>query len=180
MIDELYRQALVGDKSSEEKLFRYMTERFRLFVRRRVGNDKDAEDIVQNSMIAVAEKYKTLELRAKFSSWAYKVLEHKTLDYFGVRRRREARMTSVQEQTQTGVQLELDPDTKRELLVYLEQVGQANRRFARILNLHYHGFNSDEICEKLTINKNNFYVILSRARQMLNNCFTRKDAGDDE
>ena len=180
MIDSLYESASDGNKKSEEELFRYMTDRFRFFVRRRVGDIKDAEDIVQNALIAIAEKYRSIDYQTSFASWAYKVLEYKTLDYFRSRGRHEDKMKNVSEEIQTGHSLDIDLSTKGQMLDCLGKIGEANRRFARILNLHYQGYTSDEICQKLTISKSNFYVVLSRARSMLELCLEKGDVASHE
>ena len=43
-------------------------------------------------------------------------------------------------------------------------------RQARILNLVYQGYNTDEISEKLMIKPSNLYMILGRGRKMLRKC----------
>jgi DNA-directed RNA polymerase specialized sigma24 family protein len=63
-----------------------------------------------------------------------------------------------------------DPTAKMSLLNCLKEVGKANRRYARILNLHQIGFNRKEICAKLGINLQQSYLVMSRARAMLRQC----------
>jgi DNA-directed RNA polymerase specialized sigma24 family protein len=43
-------------------------------------------------------------------------------------------------------------------------------RYARALNLIHKGFKVPEICRKLNVNANHFYVILKRGRSMLKVC----------
>ena len=64
---------------------------------------------------------------------------------------------------------------KEQLLFCLERVGQSNRRYARILNLYYQGYTTDEVCLRLGINANHSYVALWRARSLLEICLEKGD-----
>jgi DNA-directed RNA polymerase specialized sigma24 family protein len=36
--------------------------------------------------------------------------------------------------------------------------------------MRYQGYNTEEICEKMGLSRNGIYILLSRARKMLENC----------
>jgi len=63
-----------------------------------------------------------------------------------------------------------NPNLRIKLLSCLSKITGANRRHARILNLSYQGFLADEICEKMSLTKNSFYIVLHRARKALELC----------
>jgi RNA polymerase sigma factor (sigma-70 family) len=174
-INSLHKKASEGDKASEQELFRYLSDRFRLLVQFKIRNTADSEDIVQNTLLTIANKYKDIDFRTSFAGWAFKVLENKIGDYFKVQRRRESRMDSNSEQIGTTASLELDSITKRQMLECLKKVGQANERFARILNLHYQGYTTDEVCRKMGMKRGYYYVVLSRARSILSACLEKGD-----
>ncbi|MCP4703685.1 MAG: hypothetical protein GY865_03665, partial [candidate division Zixibacteria bacterium] len=54
-----------------------------------------------------------------------------------------------------------------------------NRRHARILNLHFLGYTTEEICSRLEITKTNMYSLLSRARSMLELCLNKGSLRND-
>ena len=180
IIDKLYEKASGGDKVSERELFEYLTDRFRLFVQLRIKSRLDAEDIVQNALMTISGKYKNIEFQTSFAGWAYQVLQNKMRDYFKAQRRRDQKIESTDVQNQPTISQNLDETTRRQMLECLRKVGHANIRFSRILNLHYQGYSSDEICEKLKLKRNYFYVVLSRARVMLETCLEKGDVVDNE
>jgi hypothetical protein len=61
-------------------------------------------------------------------------------------------------------------DLKRQLLVCLKKLIKINPIYARAINFVHQGYKTREICEKLNITRNNFYVILTRGRHMLDTC----------
>jgi RNA polymerase sigma factor (sigma-70 family) len=130
--------------------------------------------------MTIASKYQNIDFRASFASWAYKVLENKMRDYFKTQHRHDSKFERVSEPIPTRVSQDLDPITRRQMLECLRKVGQANGRFARILNLHYQGYSTDEICRKLNLTQSYFYVVLSRARSMLAICIEKGDIADNE
>ena len=122
---------------------------------------------MQNALLTIANKYREIDFSRSFAGWAYRVLENKIGDYFKVQRRRESRLEKESEQAGITNSLELDSITKRQMLECLKKVGQANDRFARILNLHYQGYSTDEVCHRMDLKRGYYYVVLSRARSML-------------
>lgn len=179
-IDLLHKKASEGDSASEQELFRYLSDRFRLLVQLKIRNTADSEDIVQNTLLTIANKYKDIDFRTSFAGWAYKVLENKIGDYFKVQCRRESNLGGESEQLGTTSSPELESITKRQMLACLKKVGQANERFARILNLHYQGYTTGEVCQKMDLKRGYYYVVLSRARSMLSACLETGDIPDHE
>ena len=66
-----------------------------------------------------------------------------------------------------------DPDLKKQLIDCFKKISDTNLRHARIINLHYQGYTTEEICIKLNIKKNNAYVLLNRARTALEQCLEK-------
>jgi RNA polymerase sigma factor (sigma-70 family) len=164
---ELHLSARSGDKAAESQLFAVLSERFRAFAHHRVWNEDDAEELVQESLAVIAQEYRQLEVKTSFQAWAYKVLDNRILAY--IKRRKSGRLSSDEfvDQVQAA---DGDHDLRRKLLVCLRKVITANQRYGRMLNFGYQGFTVGEICERLQISRNNAYVILSRARSLLELC----------
>ena len=68
-----------------------------------------------------------------------------------------------------------DPALKERIRECFKRVHRYRQQHARILNLHFQGYSTDEICEKLRMSRNNFYVSLSRARSMLADCLREEN-----
>ena len=57
-INTLYQQASAGDSTAAEQLFCLLGVSYRMFVRHRVMNSQDCEEIVQDALTTIAEKYR--------------------------------------------------------------------------------------------------------------------------
>ena len=170
--NSLVTSARNGDTHAEEQLFGHLSVRFRRLATRRVGDVDDAEEIVQEALAAIAKDYKEIEYKRSFGAWAHKVLENRILNYFSTKKRREKhfeRNVTVKNST-LSTQAPAYYALIEKLLDCLRKIGKANIRYARILNLHHQGYSTTEIAEKLHITADNFYMILSRSRSLLQYC----------
>jgi len=170
--EKLLECARNGDRNAERVLFERLRARFGLFARQRVGSVDDAEDIVQDALKTVFEKYGTMEFETSFTGWAYQVLMNKILSHS-----RAARVHRERFRPEEGVDV-LGPVSEPGVLVIrlldcLRKLHTVNPRHARILNLNYQGFEVDEICRRLDLNRTNLYTILSRARAALQYCLDK-------
>ena len=170
-MDELLSRAREGDRKAEKELFQYLFVRFKTFAKRRIG-EGEAEDIAQEACLTVLQKYKAETFTKGFEAWAYGVLKMKIGNYMqGLRPRQKGLAPeSEADQTQKFASPAPDYDLKRKLIDCLKQLIKRNRLYARVLNFIYQGYKADEICQKLRIKVNNFYVILNRGRRLLRTC----------
>ena len=171
-LDNHYSKALTGDASAEKRLFEILSVRFGLVARSRIRNDQDADEAVQNALTVVFSEYKTAVMKSSFGAWAYTVLNNRVLTVFQARKRLADRtdVLTPSQETQTMVADDTDPDLIQQLLSCLQNISRGNIRYARILNLHYQGYQTREICSKLDITDNHMYVLLSRARSLMQEC----------
>ena len=170
-INELHQEAVTGDKTAENRLFQYLSERFEQFAHHRIWNAEDAEDIAQEALALIAREYKSIGFQASFAAWAYKVLDNKILGYIKKKKQRGDKVITVDDVRLIGdISININPELQSRLLDCLKKVGDSNRRHARILGLHYQGYGTEEICDRLQMTKNGFYITLSRARSMLEIC----------
>ncbi len=176
-INGLYHQVLTGDKDAVELMFSVLRVSFRLFVRHRIVNGQDGEEIVQDALTTIAEKYRSVQIESSFAGWAHQVLSNKILDYYKFKRVRSGVAASPEATEAESPDAVEDPTLKARLLDCLKRIHGANSFHARALNLHYQGYDTREICTKLGITPNNFYVMLSRARTMLRICLERGEIG---
>ena len=174
-IDELYNLVVSGDKKAEAELFSALADKFRLFAHRRVWNSKEAEDLVQNALIVVTEEYRQVQIETSFSAWAHKIMENRLLGYIQKRRREKGRNASEESFAYLAGSWVPDPTVKMKLLNCLKKIGSANRRYARILNLHQIGFSRKEVCQRIGMHLQQSYMVMSRARAMLRDCLDKGD-----
>ena len=174
-INALHEVARLGDQSAEKALFESLAVRFRLFVHQRIRNEEDGEDIVQDTLMAISREYGKLDIETSFAAWAYKVLNNRIMNHLRKNRTEQQRIHQMVEGENLASSANVDPLLEMKLVECLEKIAGVNRRYARILDLHYQGYTGDEVCDKLKIKRNHAYVILSRARSMLKMCLEKGD-----
>ena len=156
-----------------------MRESFGLFVQQKVSDEQDAEELVQEALLAIAERLDSIEIEVSFCAWCYRILENKLLNYYRSKRYRQERSAPSAEVESAAGTAELDPDIKRRLLECLRKVFEENPRRARVLNLHYQGFGVEDICRRLNLTRNGVYILLSRGRQLLKSCLEKGSRTDE-
>ena len=174
-INKLYKQACNNDSNAENQLFQILGESFGLFIQKRVWNKQDSEGIVQEAMLVIAQKYKTAEIKSDFVAWAYTILKYKLLDYIKRRGLRINTFKPAIPDMPRDLSYHPDPAFKLRLLGCLKKICRKNIRFARILNLNYQGFSIEDICARMNLTKSAFYVLLSRARNMMKTCINSEN-----
>jgi len=169
-LNGLFQAARTGDRAAENTLMQHLTVSFRLFTQHRLWSEPDTEEVVQDALLTIATKYRDVEIESSFAGWAYRVLQNKIMDYVKKRSTRRRLDEQWNRDGQERAAVTPDPDLRSRLIDCFRKLARRNSRHARILNLHYQGFASPEICRKLGITENNLYVLLSRARRALELC----------
>ena len=81
--------AQAGDRAALETLLRRHHDRLWALCRRLTGNHADAEDALQDALIAIARGIGRYDGRAAFTTWSYRVATNACLDELRRRRRRQ-------------------------------------------------------------------------------------------
>lgn len=84
-------EVLAGDVASFERIMRRYNQRMFRTVRSILGDDHEAEDVVQEAYVRAYEHLSQFAGRAKFSTWLTKIAVHEAL----ARRRRSARVEII-------------------------------------------------------------------------------------
>ena len=80
--------AQAGDRDALEALLRRHHDRWWALCRRLAGHHADAEDALQDALIAIARGIRRYDGRAAFTTWSYRVATNACLDELRRRRRR--------------------------------------------------------------------------------------------
>lgn len=90
-LKDLMVRGLDGDATAHRRLLVMLSERLRGFFRRRLGDAAaDAEDLVQETLMAIHTRRSTYDRRQPLEAWVYAVARHKLIDHF---RRAKVRAT---------------------------------------------------------------------------------------
>jgi RNA polymerase sigma factor (sigma-70 family) len=171
-MDDLLDRARGRDKEAEKQLLERLRVRFAVFAGHRIREKEDAEDAVQAALTIVSQKYKTMNFEKSFESWAYGILINMIKRHFEKKRRENEvfdRMSEFEEQSIANSTC-WDPVELMTLIECLRQIFKRNRRYALTLKYKRKGYDVTYICKRLRIKRNHFYVVLNRARAMLESC----------
>jgi RNA polymerase sigma-70 factor (ECF subfamily) len=84
--------ALAGDAPAYEALLRAIAPALRAYFRKRIGAAADdAEDLLQETLMAIHARRMSYDRRREFLPWAYAIARHKLIDYFRKRARQRVR-----------------------------------------------------------------------------------------
>src|SRR5215210_7923575 len=113
---EVTNQILARARAGDEDAFRELTDPYRrelqLHVYRMVGSAQDAEDLLQETLLAAWRSLEQFEGRASVRAWLYRIATNRSLDALRASRRRpEAlqRMTGMPEPTRRSEPIWLEP-----------------------------------------------------------------------
>ena len=151
------------------------------------GNQEDALDAAQETLVTLARRVRDFQFRSRFSSWVYRIAVNAAID---IRRRRiDAPRGGVQ--TKIGNEIEFlaefqaedtttDPAQNVLRSEARDQVRQAlgciNPRFSGLLTLRYvEGLTYDEISETLECSLGTVKSRLNRAHSALRDFLERRD-----
>ena len=80
--------AQAGDRDALDALLRRHHDRLWRLCRRVVGNDADAQDALQDALVAIARGIRRFDGRSAFGTWSYRVATNACLDELRRRQRR--------------------------------------------------------------------------------------------
>jgi RNA polymerase sigma-70 factor (TIGR02960 family) len=107
-------QTLASARGGDEAAFRELTDPYRrelqLHIYRIVGSAQDAEDLLQETLLAAWRGLAGFEERASIRAWLYRIATNRSLDVLRAsRRRHESRMTEMPEPTRYAEPIWLQP-----------------------------------------------------------------------
>jgi RNA polymerase sigma-70 factor (TIGR02960 family) len=109
------KQILVRARAGDEYAFRDLTDPYRrelqLHIYRILGSAQDAEDLLQETLLAAWRGLQQFEGRASVRAWLYRIATNRSLDALRANRRRpeSQRMTEVPEPTRRAERMWLEP-----------------------------------------------------------------------
>jgi RNA polymerase sigma factor (sigma-70 family) len=166
-IEDLLIKATAGNETAENELFSKLHARFLNIAQHRIwsptsDNRKEAEDIVQNSMETILEKYKTMKYQKGFLNWTFGILRNKIGDYF----RRKKRISVIDNNIKDLSQQ--DPSSDELKNVIIESLNKLPMECKKILWFLIDGYSVKEIINMfLGENRNKIDSKIHRCRKNL-------------
>jgi RNA polymerase sigma-70 factor (ECF subfamily) len=69
-----------------ERIWNEFAPRLKQFIRKRVANEQDAEDILQQTFVKIHNRIDTLREETKLQGWLYQITRNAIIDYYRGRR----------------------------------------------------------------------------------------------
>ncbi len=180
-------QVLGGDRDAYRALVeRHSRAVFRLAYRM-MGNEQDAEDVVQETFLKAYRSLKNFEERSTFSTWLYRVTSNCALDLIRKRQRHEQkREPEPLEESEAVAELPAADPMPDRLTLSGElgrQIGAAIRELspmerAAFVLRHHEGHSIEEIGERLGLEpsatKNSIFRAVQKLRKALEPAHLKK------
>jgi RNA polymerase sigma-70 factor (ECF subfamily) len=158
--------SLDGDATAHRRLLSALSGHLRGYFRRRLGaGSAEAEDLVQETLLAIHLKRASYDRSLPFTPWAYAIARYKLVDH--VRRSRRHVHVPLED---AGTLLAVDSPEEGAARSDLERLlGQLpERQRALIEEVKIQGFSVEEAARKRGVTSVSARVMLHRALQWLN------------
>lgn len=162
-----------------------------------VRDDSLAEDLVQETLIAVFEQHGTRRGDASLVTWATAILKNKIADWYrSPTRKRMVQFDASDDKLDDAIDALYDADgsyadpvpawqqpenrtEQRQMMTVLERcLSCLPRQTGRVFMMReWLGFETAEICERVGVSADNCRMILHRARMALRGCMQRDWVG---
>lgn len=163
---ELMIAGLDGDGAAHSRLLQLLSGYLRGYFARRLGaSSSEAEDLVQETLLAVHLKRASYDPQFPFTPWAYAVARYKLIDHF-----RRSRRRSQVPLEDAGVLLSLDsPEegaARNDLSRLLGRLPERQR--ALLQEVRIEGYSVEEAARRRGVTAVSARVMLHRSLQWLN------------
>lgn len=156
------------ESESEDAFFSHLRERFLRLARYKIREANDAEEVVQEAMMAIIDQYRNPEFDGKFLNWAFTVLRNKIVDYQRKKIRSMQREIRIEDNSTETISGGIDPEEALAGTELREKLKQAmshlNRKEATLLESLLSGDNRRQMAIKLGLSANTLYVKVNRLR----------------
>jgi RNA polymerase sigma-70 factor (ECF subfamily) len=162
----LMLRAQAGDGPAWREVLTVLNVRLAPYFRHRLGADHaaDADDLVQETLLAVHSRRMTYDARQPFTAWAYAIARYKLIDHW--RRRRIRRHVPLEDVAET---LWVDADHEGEVSADLSRLlgGLPARQEQLVRDVKIEGLSLAEAGERLGMTEGAAKVSLHRALKTL-------------
>ncbi len=165
--DDMMRAALAGDEAAYRRLLAELAQALRATVRRTLAHARrsegDAEDVVQEILLAVHLKRHTWDPRQPLAPWAFAVARHKTID--ALRRAGRATHVSIDDFVEN---IAAPPEGAGDRSDVERLIGRLDARQSRIVRgVSLDGRSTKEMADDLNMSEGAVRVDLHRALKRL-------------
>ncbi len=126
-LDTLWQQGQAGDEAAYRAALSLLARRLRAWLRRRLSDRaQEAEDVLQDTLLAIHLRRGTHEADSPVMAWALAIARHKLVDYWRRHGRREALHVSLDDELSFESSVDA-PHAGRDLAELLQRLPAAQR-----------------------------------------------------
>ncbi len=179
--EDIVRRVLAGDIASFELILRRYNQRLYRVARSIVGNDSEAEDVVQEAYLNAYRHLGDFAGRSSFATWLTRIAVHEA----SARRRSRQRMRNIE--IDEAESLTMRPTRQADDELSTRELGDVLRlvidelppEFRVVFTMRLvEGLSTEEAAECLGLSQENVKIRLHRARSRLRKSIERR-LGDD-
>jgi RNA polymerase sigma-70 factor (ECF subfamily) len=166
---KLIPKILARDRVALLTFYRRFTPKLSRFIRTKIGNPADAEEILQDTLYAFLEAIRDFEGKSNVQTFLFSICQHKIIDFY---RRKKIKHAVFSQMPQLSALISplLSPEEELDVTLAKEKIHAVLWRimpqYRRILVLKYiEGHSVEEIARKLTITFKSVESQLFRARK---------------
>ncbi|MBI4130252.1 RNA polymerase sigma factor [Candidatus Roizmanbacteria bacterium] len=160
---------LSGDESFLRTFYTTYSPYLHNFIRKRVGDEKDVEEIVQDTLLASLESLRDFTFSCTLSTFLCSIAKRKVVDFYRKKKLSRILFSHVPQMESLLAVLTTPEDELNEQLLrehVLVVFSRLKPRYQKILRLKYiEGFSVSEIAEKLSMSFKSVESMIFRARK---------------
>lgn len=167
--DSLIAKILLRDRRALSTFYHTYTPKLMRMIRRKVANEHDCEEILQDTLFGFLEAIRDFHGRASLETFLFSICKHKTIDFY---RRKKIKhvVFSRMPQLEGLISPVLNPEEELDAVLYREKITEVLAgilpRYRHILLLKYiDGLSVGDIARKLAVTLKSAESQLFRARK---------------
>lgn len=172
MIDEdrLIQRLLGGDKSAVREFYVTYSPRLLRFIRRKIGNEQDVEEIAQDTLFAFLEGIRDFTQRCSLNTYLCSIAAHKIVDFYRKRKVQKVLFSQLPQGLERLISDLVDPEVQFDQFMLTQKIQSVltklTPRYRHLLSLKYvEGRSVVEIAGVLTMSFKSTESALFRARK---------------
>lgn len=166
---ELIQKILTRDRHALSVFYRTYTPKLRRFIRNKINNSDDAEEVLQDALFAFLEAIRDFAGHAKLKTYLYAIARHKVIDWYRRKKIRHVVFSAVPQLESLAASMRT-PEEEFDVTVLREKIHRVLARllpmYKKVLLLKYaDDLTVGEIARRLTISFKSAESQLFRARK---------------
>ncbi len=161
-----------GEREAQFQLYKMYYKSMYNTSLRIVGNDTEAEDIMQEAFLSAFKKIETYSGQVSFGAWLKKIVVNRSLDYL---KKRKAHFEELDERIADEMESPVIESRELDIGKLKQAIMELPEGYRVVLSLYLlEGYDHDEISEILQISSSSSRSQLLRAKKKLRN-YVQKD-----